>query len=128
MISLRALLWVDCCAGAAFGSLVLVLTAIGISNSITGLPNGLLVVVGSANLAYAAYSFSIVVRARHSARSVRFLVLANGVWSLVCVSMASAFLGNATLIGMSCLVGEAVFVACLAWLEWRALGIHGAPT
>ena len=122
MLSLRALLWIDCSAAAAVGASGLVLSASGYFVSLTGFPGWLLVLVGCANILYASYSFSIASAARHSARAVRFLVLANAVWSLVCVSMVTALSSSATLLGMSYLIGEAAFVASLAYFEWRALG------
>ena len=123
MLSLRALLWVDCCAAAVVGAAGLVLAATGYSSSLTGLSGGLLAVVGCANILYGSYSFTIATAARPKVGAVRFLVAANAVWSLACVSMVLTFSGTATLLGMSYLAGEAVFVACLAYLEWRALDV-----
>jgi hypothetical protein len=36
--------------------------------------------------------------------------------------MVTALSSSATLLGMSYLIGEAAFVASLAYFEWRALG------
>lgn len=120
MISLRTLLWIDCTAGATAGCAVLALAAGGQFSSLTGLPSWLPIFMGLANLLYAAFSFSIVVAARYNAMPVRLLVLANAAWSATCLFMAYLFFGTATTLGIFYLTGESAFVACLAYLEWKA--------
>ena len=119
--SLRALLWIDCCAGAVVGCVGLALTIGGVLSSLTGFPDWLLVLVGSANLLYAVSAFCIASASRPNARAVRLLALANAAWSLVCVCIVCIFFGTATLLGVGYLMAEAAFVACLASLELRAL-------
>lgn len=119
MISLRALLWIDCIAGATVGCAVLALATGGQFISLTGLPDWLPIFMGSANLLYAAFSFSILFAARYSAMSVSILALANAAWSIACILMACFFFSTATMLGLSYLMGEAAFVGCLAYLEWK---------
>ena len=120
MLSLRTLLWIDCTAGATVGGAVLLLAAAGHFSPLTGLPGWLPSFMGSANLLYAAFSFSVVIAARYSAMSVRLLVLANAAWSMTCMFMACIFFSTATLLGIGYLMAEAAFVGCLAYLEWKA--------
>lgn len=120
MLSLRALLWIDCMAGVMVGCAVLALATGGQFSSLTGLPGWLPIFMGSANLLYAAFSFSIVTAARYNAMPVRLLVLANATWSVTCIFMTYFFFSTATLLGLGYLMGEAAFVGCLACLEWKA--------
>ena len=120
MISLRALLWIDCIAGATVGCAVLALATGGQFISLTGLPDWLPIFMGSANLLYAAFAYSIVNTERCSAMPVRNLALANAAWSMTCIFMAFFFFSIATMLGLTYLMGEAAFVGCLAYLEWKA--------
>ena len=113
----RRLLWVDASAAALAGAVVLSLG--GWLSGVHGLPRGLLAVVGGVNLAYAAFSFSLAVRARRPESLIRLLVAANAAWAVACVGLAAAFAASATPFGLTHLVGEGAFVACLAALEWR---------
>ena len=116
MYVLRRLLWVDCLAGALVG--VAVLSLSGWLSDLHGLPRGLLLVTGAANLAYASYSFSLAVRARRPRRLIVLLVVANLTWAVVCLGLAAAFSASATGFGLAHLVAEAVVVGGLAVLEW----------
>ncbi len=107
-------------AGVTVGCAVLALATGGQFSSLTGLPGWLPIFMGSANLLYAAFSFSIVTAARYNAMPVRLLVLANATWSVTCIFMTYFFFSTATLLGLGYLMGEAVFLGCLACLEWKA--------
>ena len=113
---LRKLLWVDCTAGALAGVAMLVLG--GWLSRWYGLPQQLLLFMGAANLLYASYSFSLARRPRRSAGSILLLVFANLGWAALCVGLAVAFRESATLLGMGHLIGEALIVGGLGWLEW----------
>ncbi len=116
MYLLRKLLWVDCIAGALVG--VIVLTLSEWLSHLHALPRGLLLLNGVVNCVYASYSFSLAVRANRSKYLINLLVGANLTWSAVCLVVALAFLESATVFGIAHLVGEAIFVAGLAALEW----------
>ena len=112
----RNLLWVDCSAGAIVGIVVL-----GLASWLSwffGLPYEVLLFTGGANLLYAGYSFSLAVRRQRPMWLIQLLILANLGWAVVCVGLATAFFGSASPFGMIHLVGEGVFVAGLAGLEW----------
>jgi hypothetical protein len=113
---LRNLLWVDCTAAALAGVAMLALGAW--LSRWYGLPGELLSFMGAANLLYATFSLSLAVRRRRAMRLIHLLVFANLAWSAVCVGLAVAFSGSATWLGTAHLIGEALFVAGLARLEW----------
>jgi hypothetical protein len=128
ILSLRTLLWVDCCAGFSVGAVGLALTAIGPLSQVLGLPKLLLFVIGFANLLYASYSFSIAIAALPSVRPVLLLVSANLAWAVACLVMVASYLGVASMLGLGCLLFEAFFVGALAYFEWRAVGLYIAAT
>ena len=107
----------DCTAGALVGVTVLALS--GWLSHLEGLPRAVLLFTGVVNLLYAAYSFSLAVRAERPMPLIKLLVAANLAWVPVCLGLAAAFAGSATPFGFIHLVGEALFVGGLGLLEWR---------
>lgn len=114
---MKNLLWVDCIAGALAGAMMLLLS--GWLGSLYALPHGLLLFMGAVNVLYASYSFTLATRPRRTMPWIKLLVSANLTWAGICLGLAVAFAGSATLFGIGHLVGEAVFVGGLAGLEWR---------
>lgn len=115
---LRNLLWVDCAAGAVVGVAVLVLS--GWLSGFLGLPRGVLLFTGAANLLYASYSLSLARRRVRPMWRVRALAVANLAWGLVvCLGLAAAFWDSASGFGRAHLFAEAAFVAGLGAVEWR---------
>jgi hypothetical protein len=111
------LLWIDCIAAALAGTLVLSLTE-AIARLYT-MQADWLRFIGAINLLYACLSGSLALRDSRPVRWIAALSIANGVWSVACVGIAVAMAGTATPFGMTHLLGEGVFVGCLAGLEWR---------
>ena len=116
----RHLLWIDCSAGASVGVLVLALSPW--LSGLYGLPLSFLWMLGTVNLAYGCYSFSLAVRRHRRRRGVYLLIVANGAWAALCLVFAALFWTTATLFGIGSLLAEAVFVGALARLEWRWRG------
>lgn len=114
---LRHLLWVDCIAGGVVGVLVLLLSRW--LSELYRLPLGVVVVMGTANLLYAGYSFSLAVRSRRPMPLLVLLVVANGLWAVGCFVAAVVFFGTASLFGLAQFILEGLFVGGLAVLEWR---------
>lgn len=114
---MKNLLWVDCIAAALGGATVLMLS--GWLSRLYALPRGFLLVIGTVNMLYACYSFSLASRSRRPRSLINLLVFANLFWTLVCLGLAVSFWGQASLFGIGHLVGEAIFVGGLAGLEWR---------
>ena len=111
------LLWIDGLGGAVVGVGVL-LTSSWLAEW-HQLPRDFLVLMGAANLAYAAYSLSLAVRARRSRQGILLLVAANLTWAVLCLRWATVFSATLSLTGFIHLVGEGLFVGGLALLEWR---------
>ena len=123
--SMKHLLWIDCIAGALAGiSMLLLADWLAV---LYGMPRELLVFIGVANVLYASYSLSLAIRRTRTPRMLNALIVANGVWALVCVGLAVHWAGTATLFGMAHLLVEALFVGRLASLEWKWRGLLLAP-
>ena len=114
---IRRLLWVDCIGAAVAG--VVVVAFSGWLSRLEGLPQGVLLVTGVANLLYGSYSFSLAVRAERPMPLIKLLVAANVAWVPVCLGILVAFPTTATPFAVAHYVGEAVYVGGLAVLEWR---------
>jgi hypothetical protein len=114
---IRNLLWIDCTAGALAGVLVLLFS--GWLSRLYSMPPGLLHLIGAVNLLYAGYSFSLAKRRIRPRRLITLLVIANGIWTVVCLGVAMHLSGTATFFGIGHLVGEAILVGGLASLEWK---------
>lgn len=113
-------LWIDCTAAALAGSAVLLLGRwLG---GLYGLPPNLLFFMGSVNLLYACYSFTLAILVMRRKCMIVLLVAGNLSWALVCLGLVVTFFGAATMFGVGILVAEAVFVSMLALLEWRYRG------
>ncbi len=106
----------DCIAAAFAG--VWMLTFSGWLSHVYALPRGLLLLIGTVNMIYASYSFSLAVRPKRPMYLIKLLVFANLTWAGACLGLAMVFSESATLFGLCQLVGEAAFVGGLAALEW----------
>lgn len=116
MFIARKLLWIDCSAAAVAGITVLALS--GWLSRLHTLPQELLLFIGTVNLLYASYSFTLALRAERPLFLIKVLVCANTAWAVVCLILAVTFWGHASPWGIAHLVGEAVFVGGLAEMEW----------
>lgn len=113
----RNLLWVDCSAGAVVGILVLALSVW--LSKLYQLPHSFVLFMGGANLAYAAYSFSLARRATRPKALLWLLIAANLTWGVLCFWWAFSYWGTASVFGLAQLLGEGIFVGGLACVEWR---------
>ena len=84
-----------------------------------GLPEGVLLILGAANLAYATYSFTLARSPRRTLHQIEVLVVANAAWAVVCVALVVRYGERASAFGFVHLLGEALFVGGLAAVEWR---------
>lgn len=113
----RHLLWIDGVAGLTVGAAVLL--ASGWLSDLYGLPRGVIVFLGAANLAYASYSLPLAMRSERRKRLIEFLAIANVSWAPICWGLAVSYGRSASYLGLAHLVGEGLFVATLGLLEWR---------
>lgn len=116
MSALQNVLWVDCTAGALAG--IAMLSLAHWLSGWYGLPVELLRFNGLVNLAYGSFSFSLAVRRRRPLWMIVLLAAGNAAWFFVCMAMAVRFSPTASGFGLATLVGEGLFVAALACIEW----------
>jgi hypothetical protein len=114
---IKNLLWLDCIAGAIAGTLVIFFSAW--LSDLYSTPHGLLLFIGAVNLLYACYSFSLAIRAKRPVFLINILIMANGIWALVCLGIVARPPGDMTLLGYTHIGGEAIFVGGLAISEWK---------
>ncbi len=112
-----ALLWIDSIAGLLVG--VLTLSLSGWLSELYRLPMRLVLVMGGANLVYGTYSFFLARQPARPRARIGFLVVANGLWGVLCAATAVVVFRSASFFGLAHLIAEALFVAGLATLEWR---------
>jgi len=111
------LLWIDGLSALLAGSVVLIL--IDWFVKWYRLPYELLTLVSVVNLIYASYAISLAVYLRRIKLMIVLLVVANLVWAAVCVGFVIVYGKTMSIFGFAHLLGEALFVVCLAGLEWR---------
>lgn len=120
----RDLLWVDSRAGLAVGVGVLLFSEW--LAAFFGLPRGVLLVMGGANLVYGTYSGVLRTRRPRPMVALVALIIANAAWAVGCLVAAVVFAPTATVFGVGHLAGEGVIVGALAWMEWRARKVLAA--
>ncbi|WP_412069423.1 hypothetical protein [Rubrivirga sp. IMCC43871] len=121
MHACRRLLWIDCAAGALVGAATL--GTLGWLSELYLLPREQVLLIGGANLTYAAYSFALAIRPRRPLALLVLLVLANATWAVLCARWAVLYADTASAFGLAHLVAEAVIVGGLAAAEWRCRGV-----
>lgn len=122
----RFLLHLDSAAGLSVGAAVLAFHPW--LAGLYGLPVGLVLALGVANVVYGLGSGMLVWRLR-TARSVSRLAVsvlagANMAWGLLCFGLAAALADRASLLGLGSLVFEGVVVGGLGFIEWKLLRPH----
>ena len=91
------------------------------------LPRELVRVMGIANLAYAAVSFTLAMSARRGrVPFLRVVAAANATASAKQTTPHARFAAEASGFGLAQLIGEGLFVGGLGALEWRAAQLQGA--
>ncbi len=84
-----------------------------------GLPEGWILAVGSASLAYGAHATVVARRAQRPLPLIVLLAAANVAWMVACFAAVLAQRGNISGMGVAQLAGEGVYVGGLGVLEWR---------
>lgn len=113
----QKILWVDGLSAAFVG--VLVFLTKDWLQELYNLPTELILCLAFANISYATYSLYLAKKSARSLGSIRFLVFANLIWSVVCVLIIMLFFKSISIWGQLFLIGEAIFVVMLATYEWR---------
>jgi hypothetical protein len=117
MLSLRQLVRLDGFAALSSGGFVLALTQT--LAGLSGIPVSTLHNMALVSLVYAAYSLSLATFTDLPRRAIQILVVANSAWALVCLGVLWIHNAAATPFGYAYMIGEAAFVAGLAYLESR---------
>lgn len=113
----RSLLWIDCTGALVVGALVLALAAwLG---RLYALPVGVIIVMGTANLAFGSFSLSLARRAVRPRQLLLLLVAANITWAVLCATAAVVVAPQASRLGLAHLLLESLYVGGLGALEWR---------
>lgn len=115
------LLWIDGGGGLAVGVVMFVL--LGWLVEFHHLPRELLILMGSANLAYGTFSSLLASRSRRHPALIKLLVAANIGWATLCFRWAVVYADTASGFGMAHLIGEGLYVGGLGCLEWRWRGL-----
>ena len=110
-------LWVDCGAGLLVG--VVVFWFGGWFGGFYGLPVGFVRFIAGVNVAYGLFSLWLVRLRVRSLFLIGFLVMANVVWAVLCARWVFVWWGKASVFGLAHFVLEGLFVAGLAFFEWR---------
>ena len=113
----RNILFLDGIAASCAG--VITLSYISWLQDLHKLPKDLLVSIALINLFYAAYSLSLSILKNRPTILIIALIIANSIWSINCLRLAYNYADIASLFGLLHLLGEAIFVGTLAYLEWR---------
>lgn len=113
----RRLLWIDGVAALLAG--VFVLVALGRLEEWYNISGETLSFIAVVNLTYGTYSLSIAVLKKRPIALIAILVIANLAWAINCLRLAFLFHNTASIFGLTHLVGEAILVGGLAYLEWR---------
>lgn len=111
------ILWLDGLAALLAGVFVLVFRPW--LAALYSLPLALITFTGAVNIGYSSLGLTLATRTRRSVASVTALATANGVWACVCAGLALAWWNDASALGVAHLLGEGLFVAVLAAVEWR---------
>jgi len=114
-----SLLWIDCLGGLAVGVLVLALSPW--LSRLYAMPESFVIALGSANLAYGAFSLSLARRAVRPRALLQLLIGANLAWAVFCVIASAIFAAQASAYGLALLLLEGAYVGGLGLLEWRFL-------
>lgn len=117
LFPLQRLLWIDGIAALTSGCIVLLFTST--LSVFFNLPQQVLIIMAFISLGYAAYSLSLAQRKVKPMPLLKLLVFANCAWVVVCLSVMLFYRNAATLYGTAYLLLEALFVATLAFLEWK---------
>lgn len=113
----RRIFWIDGLAALSAGWFVLALRRF--LAEIYALPLDLITLVGLVNVGYSAFGLTLAVQRRRRMGGIIGLSVANYSWAIVCAWLAVRFRNDATVLGLTHLLFEGMFVATLATIEWR---------
>lgn len=111
------ILHLDGASGLTVGTLILLLLEwVG---RLYNLPVQTILFIAIANVCYGLYALSLAFSSNRSLILVSLLALANATWAIVCFAIVLIYLESVSIIGLTFLCLEGVFVFILALLEWQ---------
>lgn len=117
--ALRRLLALDAVTCVAMG--IVLMTAAGPVAAATALPEPLLFYAGAALIPIAAFMALLAVRARIWVAGTLLVVAGNALWVAASIGIVLAGLVAPNALGLALVIGQALAVAALAGLEYRAV-------
>ena len=111
------ILWIDGIGGLIVGFIVLLISPW--FSHWYGVPTNILVFTGVANLLYGSYSTPLANQRYRPEWKINLLIIANFIWTAVCIFLVVRYSDTLTLLGYIHILGEGVYVAVLAYFEWK---------
>lgn len=118
-ISLSKLIWID--GTAALLSALFVLVFKSFLSGFLNLPLQLLMLMCVISFLYAAYSISLALLKEKPVYRIKILITGNIIWSLLCLIFILLQFNTINVFGIIYLLCESIFVAALAWFEFKQL-------
>lgn len=118
-ISLSKLVWID--GTAALLSAIVVLVLKSLLSEFLNIPLNLLVLMCIVSFLYAAYSISLALLKEKPVYRIKILITGNIIWSLLCLIFILLQFKTINVFGIIYLSSESIFVAGLAWFEYKQL-------
>jgi hypothetical protein len=112
----RKILWIDSLGAIVTGILLLLLN--GWIAPLFGVPNWFVIGHAFVHLAYGSYSLSLAVRRHRPMILIKFLVIANASWAIICFVLIGFLVGNSTVFAVVHFLLEGLYVGSLALIEW----------
>jgi hypothetical protein len=117
--AMRKLLWVDAIAALLSGIGVFIL--LSFLSRFLNLPEYLLAIMSKVSILYSCFSFYLAIQRSNSKNILTFLVVGNSIYAFACIVIMLFFYNTANVLGVLYLMLESLFVAMLAFFEWRQI-------
>ena len=114
---LRKLLWTDGIAALLSG--LIVLTFNEKIAKLLSLPENLLTTMSIVSLVYSSFSLYLAQAKSNTRGLLTILVVANSMYAIFCLVLILFLYRTTSVLGITYLILESLFVATLAALEWR---------
>ncbi|MDX5407836.1 MAG: hypothetical protein LPK11_12480 [Chromatiaceae bacterium] len=83
------------------------------------LPISIILLLATANVCYGAYALWLALLNQRTSTSVALLAVANAAWLPVCIAVVLIYAQTASVVGLTFISLEALFVAVLSFYEWN---------
>ncbi|GAB57973.1 hypothetical protein [Rheinheimera nanhaiensis] len=83
------------------------------------LPISIILLLATANVCYGVYALWLAFSKQRTSASVALLAVANAAWFPVCIAIVLIYAQTASVVGLTFISLEALFVAFLSFYEWN---------